>query len=149
VFDGAAPPLPAPPPLPAAPASLLAYAADDLSLRATVMPERAVLSVDTGAGGELALHLRIKDGVTDVHVSGEAAASLDVRVQDLRAALASEGLTLGSFESGQSPPRQADVEARDEAPAPRLPASATPNDGSNGAETSVLRGVSRGVHITA
>ena len=149
-LDAAPAPMPAAALMPAAPGPLLAYASDDLSLRATVMPERAVLSLDTGAGGELALHLRIKDGVTDVHVSGEAAASLDVRPQDLRAALASEGLTLGSFESGQSPPQQSHVDSRDEGPAPHGPSPATPGVAVTGAaETSPLRGAGRGVHVTA
>ncbi len=102
--------LPQQAPLPAAPGPLLAQAAEDLSLRATVMPERAVLSIDAGTAGELALHLRVRDGIADVRVTGAAAA--EMRPAELRAALASEGLTLGSFESGQSPPitpRAADI----------------------------------------
>ena len=82
----------------------MAHAAEDPSLRATVMPERAVLSIDTGSAGELALHLRVKDGVADVRVSGAAAHSVEMRPAELRAALASEGLTLGSFQSGQPAP---------------------------------------------
>jgi hypothetical protein len=138
-------------PLPAAPGALFAYAAEDLSLRATVMPERAVLSVDTGAAGELALHLRVKDGVTDVRVSGAAAETLEMKPAELRAALASEGLTLGSFESGQSPKGEPGLDRPDD-----LPETAGPLH-SNAVETPAVNDLSqtstsaagRGLHVTA
>ena len=106
----------APPPPPAA-MPLWTQAADDQSLRATLTSDTAHVSLDTGAAGELSLHLRIKDGVTDVRVDGMAAQTMDIRQQDLRAALASEGLTLGTFESGQqSAPQHSNVDGRDDAP---------------------------------
>ena len=96
------PSLPQQAPLPAAPGPLLAQAAEDLSLRATVMPERAVLSIDAGTAGELSLHLRVRDGVADVRVTGAAAA--EMRPAELRTALASEGLPWAASNPGSRPP---------------------------------------------
>ena len=117
------------------------------------MPERAVLSIDTGAAGELALHLRVKDGVADVRVAGAAAHTVEMRPAELRAALASEGLTLGSFQSGQpAPEHNHGAERADDDPAVRAPshtvapatASTTTND--NESSPAVTR---RGFHVTA
>ena len=151
---------PPPPPPPTLPSDLLAQAVEDLSLRATILPERAMLSVDTGSAGELALHLRIKDGVADVRVSGAAAETLEVRSQDLRAALAGEGLTLGTFDSGQSSSsssRHADTDPADHTTDPRPPqraltgtAAATDLRDSTTSTTTTDPGVAaRGVHVTA
>jgi hypothetical protein len=160
-LDGAAPGLSAPPPFPALPSAFLAAVSEDLSLRATVMPERAVLSIDTGTGGEMALHLRIKDGVADVRLSGAGAESLDVRPQELRTALAGEGLTLGTFESGQSPsqsqsqssPGHADVDPRDLRSAPgnlfRTAPAPAPTLDVGGADKPTPWIAGRGVHVTA
>jgi hypothetical protein len=152
-FDAVLASLPPPAPLPPAPSALMAHAAEDPSLRATVMPERAVLSIDTGGAGELALHLRVKDGVADVRVSGAAAHSVEMRPAELRAALASEGLTLGSFQSGQPAPEhnrgpeRADDDAAVRAPSATAPAapvsSATTTNDSSPALTR------RGFHVTA
>jgi hypothetical protein len=152
-FDAVLASLPPPAPLPPAPSALMAHAAEDPSLRATVMPERAVLSIDTGGAGELALHLRVKDGVADVRVSGAAAHSVEMRPAELRAALASEGLTLGSFQSGQPAPEhnrgpeRAEDDAAVRAPSATAPAapvsSATTTNDSSPALTR------RGFHVTA
>ncbi|MCG5054400.1 MAG: hypothetical protein KA712_15660 [Myxococcales bacterium] len=48
--------------------------------------------------GELALHLRVKDGVADVSADGQAAARLFGHGRDLEAQLAREGLSLGRFQ---------------------------------------------------
>jgi hypothetical protein len=145
------------PPPPAMPGPLLAQVSEDLSVRATILSERAVLSIDTGTARELALHLRVKDGVTDVRLSGAGAETLDVRQQDLRAALASEGLTLGSFDSGQSSSstsRHAEAEPSDRAPAPPSrpqaptgPTTAAPATTRD--STSNAPAAKRGVHVTA
>ena len=151
-FDAVLASLPPPAPLPAAPDALLAHAAEDPSLRATVMPERAVLSIDTGGAGELALHLRVKDGVADVRVSGAAAHTVDMRPSELRAALASEGLTLGSFQSGQpAPEHNRGAERADDDPAvhaPSRPVLDRPHQQHhhNDSSPAVTR---RGFHVTA
>jgi hypothetical protein len=152
-FDAVLASLPPPPPLPAAPSTLLAHAAEDPSLRATVMPERAVLSIDTGGAGELSLHLRVKDGVADVRVAGAAAHTVEMRPAELRAALASEGLTLGSFQSGQpAPEHNRGAEGADDDPAVRAPspaaavAPAGTTANNNDSSPAVPR---RGLHVTA
>jgi hypothetical protein len=134
------------------------HASEDPSLHGTILPERAVLSVDAGAG-EIALHLRVKDGVADVRVVGSAAEGLDVQQHELRAALASEGLSLGSFESGQSPSRQPDVDHSDRTsdahPHSRAVAaiSATTTtvaaDAGRDATTPSANAAARGLHVTA
>ena len=153
-FDAVLAALPPPAPLPAAPSALLAHAAEDASLRATVMPERAVLSIDTGAAGELSLHLRVKDGVADVRVAGAAAHTVEMRPSELRAALASEGLTLGSFQSGQPAPehnrgaeRTDDDGAAARAPSPPVPAA--PASTTNDNDSSPASATRRGLHVTA
>jgi hypothetical protein len=144
----------APPPPPVA-MPLWTQAADDPSLRATLMPETAHLSMDTGGAGELSLHLRIKDGIADVRVDGMASATLDIRQQDLRAALASEGLTLGTFESGQQPAPQhgGNVDGRDDAPtsgfAPRGGASNPTGATPAAKDSQPARSNDGRVHVTA
>ena len=151
-FDAVLASLPPPAPIPAAPSALLAHAVEDPSLRATVMQEHAVLSIDTGSAGELALHLRVKDGVADVRVTGAAAHTVEMRPSELRAALASEGLTLGTFQSGHPAPDhnrapdRTDDDAVSRPPSRALPAAvtSTTNDSSTAAVTA-----GRGLHITA
>jgi hypothetical protein len=152
-FDAVLASLPPPAPLPPAPSALMAHAAEDPSLRATVMPERAVLSIDTGGAGELSLHLRVKDGVADVRVAGAAAHTVEMRPAELRAALASEGLTLGSFQSGQpAPEHNRGAEGADDDPAVRAPspaaavAPAGTTANNNDSSPAVPR---RGLHVTA
>jgi hypothetical protein len=102
------------PPVPIAAGAFLAQAAEDPSLRGIVMSDSASVSLDAGAAGEITLHLRVKDGVADVRVDGSAAPTLDLRQQDLRVALASEGLTLGGFETGQrASDQQAEFDRQD------------------------------------
>jgi hypothetical protein len=78
-----------------------AAASDDPTLRGAVLPHAAHLRVDT-AGGDLELHLRVREGVADVRADGAAAPLLERHVADLRVALASEGLRLGELHTPQS-----------------------------------------------
>lgn len=86
--------------LPAAARPLFDQAAEDPSLRGATLGKSAHLTLETPGAGELSLHLRVRDGVADVRVDGAAARSLDIRPDDLRTALAGEGLSLGSFDAG-------------------------------------------------
>ena len=151
-FDAVLAALPPPAaPLPDAQSALLAQAAEDLSLRATVMPDRAVLSIDTGHAGELSLHLRVKDGVADVRVTGSAAHTVDMRSSELRATLASEGLTLGSFQSGQPGPENNHAGERIDDDAAALPSRAGATSAASAAanDSSPAAVASRGLHVTA
>ncbi|HEX3698138.1 MAG TPA: hypothetical protein VH374_22395 [Polyangia bacterium] len=86
---------------PPAAAAFFAQVAEDPTLHGAVLTDSAHVSLDAGAAGEITLHLRVKDGVADVRVEGAGAPTLAIRPHELQAALASEGLTLGGFESGQ------------------------------------------------
>jgi hypothetical protein len=78
---------------------LLDQAAADPSLHAAAIGNNAHLRLETADAGSLSLHLRVRDGVADLEVEGAGARSLDLRPQEIRRALAGEGLTLGRFES--------------------------------------------------
>jgi len=99
----AAPQTPAAPvPGPQAPAAaqpLYDLATADHSLQATALGNNAHLHLDAGTAGPLSLHLSVRDGVADLEVEGPAAERLNLRPEELRRALAGEGLALGHFVS--------------------------------------------------
>jgi len=85
------------PPIAARPLYDLATA--DPSLHATALGKNAHLHLETAGAGPLSLHLTVQDGVADLEVEGPAADRLKMRPEELRRALAGEGLTLGHFAS--------------------------------------------------
>ncbi len=64
----------------------------------TILPHTAHLRLESETLGDLALHLRVRDGVAHVRMEGEQAAQLAGRGQELQRALAAEGLKLGQLE---------------------------------------------------
>ena len=82
----------------ALPPSLAASVEADESLRLVVLPNSANLKVTTPDGGDLSVHLRVRDGVTNVTVSGTGSEAAMAHSSDLRAALAGQGLTLGRID---------------------------------------------------
>jgi hypothetical protein len=96
---------------------LFQAAADDESLHAAVLGSSAHLRVQTATGEDLSLHLRVRDGIADVRVertaevratgpTGVAEAAeprAELKASEVQAALASEGLALGRFESSTAP----------------------------------------------
>jgi flagellar hook-length control protein FliK len=66
----------------------------------TVMPNVARVSVES-ADGDLALHLRIKDGNAEVSMTGSLAPMFEQRSNEVQTVLAGEGLNLGRFDLGQ------------------------------------------------
>jgi hypothetical protein len=94
------------------------------------------MRVETGAGGDLTMRLRVSDGVADIEVGGSAVGALGMRPQELRRALAGEGLTLGQFIS-----RPADGSAEGRAAAldssSASAAGSPPSAPSSGASTQV------------
>jgi hypothetical protein len=86
-----------PPTAPARP--LYDMATSDQSLQATALGRNAHVHLDTGAAGALSLHLTVRDGVADLEIDGPAVEALDLRPEDIRRALAGEGLALGHFAS--------------------------------------------------
>ena len=78
---------------------LLDLAAADPSMHASALGKNAHVRMETAKDGDLSLHLTMHDGVVDVRFDGAAARTLDLRSQEVRAALAGEGISLGTFES--------------------------------------------------
>ena len=73
-------------------------AIEDPSLRLAVMPQSARINIEAGGAGDLSLHLRIKDGVADIRFEGSAVPVFEPRAEELRVVLATEGISLGSFD---------------------------------------------------
>jgi len=113
-------PVPAAPPVASPLRSLHELAAADPSLNAAAIGKNAHLRLETGRAGDLTMHLRINDGVADIEVGGAAAEKLGMRSNELRHALAGEGLTLGQFVT-----RPADGTGSDPS-AQALPSATTP-----------------------
>ena len=70
-----------------------------------------------GAGIQNAQH-QVQNGVANVRAEGAAAPLLSQNLPDLRASLASSGLSLGGFESGDSPRREQPDNDGAESPTP-------------------------------
>jgi hypothetical protein len=79
---------------------LLDRAINDPGLSVAVMPHAAHMNI-TSTTGDLALHVRVRDGSADVSVSGSMAPLFDSKAPEVRTVLASEGLNLGSFATDQ------------------------------------------------
>lgn len=119
----AAPPVLTPPIADARPSplppQLEAYAsqlADDPSARVAISGSKARMSVDTGEPGRLSVELRVNEGVTDIRATGPAAQMLDTRQNELRVALAHEGLALGRFDLSHRDQRPEHPEPQAEGP---------------------------------
>jgi hypothetical protein len=94
------------------------------------------VTVDAGDAGAIGLHLRVRDGVADVRIDGLAAPVAEARAGELRAALAREGLALGTLHTSlpdrggghEHAERRGDDDAGAAAPrrAPPRPATAAP-----------------------
>ena len=105
---------------PAAAAPIVAHAVEDPGLSVTVLPQAARVSVES-TEGDLALHLRIKDGNAEISMGGSLAPMFEQRSAEVQTVLAGEGLSLGRFDlsdnnqQGQQAPRE--VPENDAAPA--------------------------------
>ena len=86
--------------LPAHAAPLAAQAARDDGLSMTVLPHAAHMAIES-PDGDLAVHMRVRQGSAEITVGGSMAPIFEARAPEARAALASEGLALGRFDSGQ------------------------------------------------
>ncbi len=88
---------------------------------AVLMPRSAHLSIEAD-GARLSLRLRLNDATADLSVSGVQASAVVAHENELRVALAAEGLSLGQLATGdreRDPSRE-----REEAPAPVVPSGA-------------------------
>ena len=117
--------------LPAHAASLAAQVARDDGLSMTVLPHAAHMAIES-PDGDLALHMRVRQGSAEISVGGSMAHLFATRAPEARAALASEGLALGRFDSGQQEggqqgqPAPETPEPAGEAPAPYRPTHGGP-----------------------
>ncbi len=81
-------------------AGLVDRVANDPGLSVTVLPHAAHLAIASNSG-DLALHVRVRDGNTDVNVTGTMSPLFEAKAPEVRTVLAGEGLTLGSFATDQ------------------------------------------------
>jgi hypothetical protein len=125
--------------LPAHASALAAQVAQNDGLSMTVMPNAAHMAIES-PDGDLDLRMRVQHGSAEITVGGSMAPLFHARAPEARAALASEGLALGNFDSGQSgggqqgQPAPETPEAPGTAPAPYrphqgVPLPAIPTDG--------------------
>jgi hypothetical protein len=89
-----------PPLLPTDSAGLVDRVADDPGLSITLLPHSAHLAIASN-NGDLALHVRVRDGNADVNVTGTMSPLFDTKAPEVRTVLAGEGLSLGSFATDQ------------------------------------------------
>jgi len=132
-----------PAPLPPQATPLLHHAENDPGLRATVLPQEARLTL-ASSDGNLALHVRVKDGQAEVRIGGSLAPMFETRATEVKAALATEGLDLARF--------ALDQEARaDPAPPERIEESALArSDDPAGSDDEQPAGRGRRhIHVTA
>ena len=88
------------PSLPADGAGLIDRVTNDPGLSVTVLPHAAHLAIASN-NGNLALHVRVRDGNADVNVTGTMSPLFDTKAPEVRTVLAGEGLSLGSFATDQ------------------------------------------------
>jgi hypothetical protein len=135
---------------PAAAAPIVAQAAEDPGLSVTVMPHAARLSVESSEG-DLALHLRIKDGNAEISMGGSLAPMFEQRSAEVQTVLAGEGLSLGRFDlsdnnrQGQQAPRE--VPEHDAAPARPATNHSAPTSGPG--DEQPARTLDGRIHVTA
>ncbi|HUJ24573.1 MAG TPA: hypothetical protein VLW85_01035 [Myxococcales bacterium] len=131
------------------PTALLQPAAADPSLRVAVLPQAAHMKLEV-SGAELAVHMRLRDGVANLTVAGEAAPVLHARADELRSALAVQGVSLGRIDpvlptaeataaGGQLPSFQREQGERRERPDPDDQEATAP----------ARKPLARGVHVQA
>jgi hypothetical protein len=106
-------------------ASLVEQAAADPGLQLGILPHAAHMSIESPEGN-LALHVRVRDGAAEIRIAGNMAPLFEARAPEIQSALAGEGLSLGRFDlddqrgGGQPPPEEPGVDdAAPVSPAPR------------------------------
>ncbi len=118
-------PAPAEPPPPAPATPLLAHAAHDPTLAVAVLPKAAHVCIRDHAG-DLALHVRLRDGQAEIRIAGTMAPLFEARAPEARAALAGQGFALGSFDldsGGGGGDRREDAAAPVDPPPPSAAAA--------------------------
>jgi len=120
----------------------------DPGLSVTVMPHSAHLSIASDAG-DLALHVRVRDGSADVNVSGSMAPLFDAKAPEVRNILAGEGLQLGSFATDQRGHSQGQQGQPESAPRTNDPHPLPPPRRASTSTPEVQIADDRRIHVTA
>lgn len=87
-------------PISAESAPIFQRAAEEPGLAVTVLPHVAHVSVNSD-GGDLSLHVRVRDGNADVNVGGSMAPMFESKATEMRTVLGNQGLGLSSFATDQ------------------------------------------------
>lgn len=90
----------APAPIPARAMAAVQAALTQDGTRVKIFENGARLSLQLSDGSEISMRLLMRDGAVDIRAAGVAAGLLESRAPELRAALSSEGLKLGTFSAG-------------------------------------------------
>jgi flagellar hook-length control protein FliK len=130
---------------PAAAAPILHQAAEDPGLRVAVLSHTANVAIE-GNDGNLALHVRVKDGAADVRIGGTMAPLFETRAPEIQAALAGQGLSLGRYDLEDQRRRQ-DGQAHEPIGEIAPLSSARPATASTGAPAATS--VDGRIHVTA
>jgi hypothetical protein len=138
----------APSPVAVERAGLIDRAIEDPGLSVNVMPHSAHLSI-TGDAGDLALHVRVRDGSADVNVSGSMAPLFDAKAPEVRTVLAGEGLNLGSFATDQRGGSQGQQGQPESTPKTNDPLPLPPPRRASTAAPEVQFADDRRIHVTA
>ena len=140
--------IPAPASVAAERSALVDRAIEDPGLSVTVMPHSAHLAI-TGDTGDLALHVRVRDGSADVNVSGTMAPLFDSKAHEVRTVLAGEGLHLGNFATDQRGSSQGQQGQPESAPRPSDPHPLPPPRRANTSAPEIQITNDRRIHVTA
>ncbi len=147
----------APRELEAPPMAFAAHLEEDPAMRVTVSANTAAMKLQTADGSDVSLYLRIRDGSAQLRIEG-AVQQVEQRSDELRVALAHEGITLQRLDvqtvtapkesSGAS--LSTDTTDRDHAPPdrPELPEPAVPARAPTTSASPTHR-VERGLHVRA
>lgn len=74
----------------------------DPGLHLRFVPGGARMALQTPGSGDLTVQLDVREGVADLKVGGQAAWLIGAHTEELRVALAQEGLTLGKLDPGDA-----------------------------------------------
>jgi hypothetical protein len=129
-------------------AGLIDRAINDPGLSMNVMPHSAHVSI-AGDAGDLALHVRVRDGSADINVSGTMAPLFNAKAPEVRSVLAGEGLQLGSFATDQQGHSRGQQGQPESAPRTSDPHPLPPPGRASTSTPEIQSADDRRIHVTA
>jgi hypothetical protein len=127
---------------------LMPQMVEDASLRVALMPHTARVSLETPESGRVSVQVKVTDGVAEMHASGPAAPALDLRQNELRVALAQQGLSLGQFDLTQSGGGQGGNQREERAERAETSSTRSTRSSSSSSSSEAIAGDGR-VHVKA